>query len=166
VELGYFGRLGLSVATSDYGELAWGVSGVIAQYDPAQTLAASVVGADVKYKWAPGRNTSLQIESELLWNRHETAAAKDLESWGGYAYLDYRFRQRFNVGAIAEMAEGAFEPEVTTRRVGLFLGFAPVEETSVLRLAGDWTEVGDLDGYWSLTLQLVFGLGPHQAHTF
>jgi len=165
-KLGYFGRLGASVATSDYGELAFGVSGVTSRYDPLQKLSAWVAGADVKYKWKPGRNTSLQIESELLLNRHEDSSGGSWDSWGAYGYLDYRFRQRFNVGAIAEWTEGAFDSGFSATRTGLFLGFAPVEETSVLRLAGDWTKPETEDGYWSLTLQLVFGLGPHQPHTF
>lgn len=165
-KLGFFGRLGAAVATSDYGELAFGVSSVMSKYDALQTLDAWVAGADVKYKWTPGRTTALQIESELLFNSHEMAAGNSIESWGGYAYVDYRFRQRFNMGTIGEWTEGAFQPDLTTTRAGAFVGFSPVQETSVLRLVGDWTKPEAQDGYYSVVLQLVFGLGPHQPHSF
>jgi hypothetical protein len=166
VDPGFFARLAASAATSDYGELAFGASALTAEYDPVENFRAWLGGVDVKYKWKPSRNRSLQVESELLISRREVMAASDVTSIGAYGYVDYRFRQRFNLGAIGEYAQGVFDSDRHTWRIGGFLGFAPVEETSVVRLEGDWTRPESGDGFWSLNLQLVFGLGPHQPHTF
>jgi hypothetical protein len=166
VHLGYFGRLGASLATSENAELAFGVSGLTAVYDPDLALSAWTAGADVKYKWKPNRNRSFQFEAELLFQEHDLGSGGHLQSLGGYAYADYRFRQRFNLGGIAEFTEAAWDPQQSIWRSGLFFGFAPVEETSVLRLEGDWTVPEHTNGFWTFTLNLVFGLGPHQPHTF
>jgi hypothetical protein len=163
---GFFARVDASVATSDYGELAFGASGLTALYDANEGLRAWLGGLDAKYKWKPSRNRSLQIESEILVSRRELITGADVTSLGAYGYGDYRFRQRFNLGAVGEYAEDLFDSDRHTWRVGGFLGFAPVEETSLVRLEGDWTKPDSGDGFWSINLQLVFGLGPHQPHMF
>ena len=192
-DLGVFGRLTTSFAVSESGELALGGSIVNSPYaleenedttvtiDPADLtqLRATVVGGDFKYKWKPSRYTSLLIDSELLMRIDQQPPGEEsLTSYGAYGYLDYRFRQRYNVGGIVEWLrrkelheseDPMVEHEVhqsDLTRFGLFVGFAPVEETSLLRLAGHWTEPDDGDGFWELTLQMVFSLGPHQPHNF
>lgn len=164
--LAYFGRVGASLATSDFAELAFGVSGLAATYDPVNSQQAWTAGADLKYRWKPNRNTSFQFESEFLWQKHEHRAGGDIQSVGAYGYADYRFRQRFNLGGIAEFTEAAFDPDPSVWSAGLFAGFSPVEETSVVRILADWTAPEGGEGYWTVNLQLVFGLGPHQPHTF
>lgn len=100
-----------------------------------------------------------------------------LNSYGAYGYIDYRFSQIYNVGGIIEWAkmeeahhhEGEDEHEIEKhdiKRYGLFVGFAPLEETSMVRLAGHWNDPKEGDGFWELTLQLVIGLGPHKPHNF
>ena len=109
--------------------------------------------------------------------RTEQAEGDDLTSYGGYGYLDYRFLQKYNVGGIFEYVrqkeahEHAEETEpviyrADTWRAGIFAGFAPVEETSLVRLAGHWTKPDERDGFWELTLQFVISLGPHKPHNF
>lgn len=195
-DLGVFGRLTTSFAVSESGELAVGgsvvnapyaeahheeepVAAVTAEGDAPDQLRATVLGGDIKYKWKPSRYTSLQVETEALMRIDEHPEGEDaLKSYGAYGYVDYRFRQRYNVGGIVEWVrqkelheseDPLVEPEVhqsDLTRFGLFVGFAPVEETSLLRLAGHWTEPDEGDGFWELTLQLVFSLGPHQPHNF
>jgi hypothetical protein len=134
-------------------------------------LRAWVAGVDVKYKHKASRNSSLQIEAEGILRSAEQHDGNDLTSHGGYAYADYRFRQKYNVGGIFEYTREKVEIEheqsrQDTWRGGLFVGFAPVEETSLVRLAGHWTEPDEGDGFWEATLQFVFSLGPHQPHNF
>ncbi len=190
VDPGFLGRLTTSVAPGESTELAIGATVVNSAYgfaehdhadsveseEPPEELRAWLVGGDIKYKWKPSRYTSLQIEAEALLRREKQHEGDDLSSYGGYAYLDYRFRQRYNLGTIVEWLrqkhaheheEGEIEVyDMDTWRLGVFAGFAPVEETSLLRLAGHWTEPEEGDGFWEVTLQLVFSLGPHQPHTF
>jgi hypothetical protein len=52
------------------------------------------------------------------------------------------------------------------KQVQLFIGFAPVEETSLLRLAGYYRKPAESEGVFGATLQLVFSLGPHRPHSF
>jgi len=191
VDPGFFTRLTTSLAVGEYSELALGISGLNSFYTYAEhdeeeakavleenhdQLRAWVLGFDAKYKYKPNRNTALLLEGELLTRIDEQADnADNLTSLGGYGYIDYRFRQRYNIGGIFEYCDlkelhhdaGEFvERENTVWRAGAFIGFAPVEETSVIRLVGHWTEPEEGDGFWELTMQLVISLGPHQPHNF
>jgi hypothetical protein len=182
VNPGFLGRLATSLAVSEHAELALGISVVNSVYErnvdtldgSANELRAWVGGADIKYKNKPSRYTTLQIEAEGLLNRQETEDGDGVTSYGGYGYVDYRFRQKYNAGGIFEYIsqknpeedEDTGTAENKTWRAGLFVGFAPIEETSLLRLAGHWTEPDEGDGFWEISLQLVFSLGPHQPHNF
>ena len=189
IDPGFLGRLTSSFALSDISELALGVSVLNAVYaegehhepsaqqaEAPDPLRAWVSGFDLKYKRTASRNSALLIEAEGLWRSDENPEGDNLTSYGAYGYLDYRFRQRYNAGGIFEYVrqesihEDLLGEHVAAStdlwRVGLFVGFAPVEETSLVRLAGHWTEPADADSFWELTLQLVFSLGPHQPHHF
>jgi len=189
-DLGFFGRLTTSLAVSETAELALGGSVVNAVYGAAhheedsievaseelEQLRAWIAGLDLKYKYRPSRYTTLLIEAEGLLRSEEQHEGDRLNSLGAYAYADYRFRQRYNLGGIIEYLrrKHAHEHEdgelVTavhdTWRAGLFVGFAPIEETSLVRLTGHWTKPDESDGFWDLNLQFVFSLGPHQPHNF
>ena len=189
---GFFGRLSTSMAVGVSSELALGGSVVNSVYrieshehellteaqqeaeDPEQ-WRSWLVGADVKYRYRPDRYTALQIEAEGIWRSDDHHEADDLTSYGGYGYVDYRFRQRYNAGGIVEFVRTEHAHEVLGEteieqidiwRAGLFVGFAPVEETSLIRLAGHWTEPDQNESFWEVNLQLVFSLGPHQPHNF
>ncbi len=162
----WFGRLTTSMGVTENTEFAIGASGLTAVYDPAEQLRAWLGGADLKYKWRPSRYTSFTLEGEFLVNHRALETGGDVTSYGGYAYFDYRFRQRYNIGAIGEYTQGALHAHERVWRAGAFLGFAPVEETALFRLVGNWTEPRDGEGYYTVIFQLVFGLGPHQPHNY
>jgi len=194
--LGFFGRLTSSMSVSEAAELAVGGSvlntvhefyedddtSAVQESEPGSDepiqLRAWVIGGDIKYKNKRSRYSTLQIEAETLARfaeRHDGDGR--LSSYGAYGYLDYRFRQRYNVGGVVEWTRIAGHEtdeegedhavhNHEIRRFGLFAGFAPVEETSLMRLAGHWTEPDDADGFWEVALQMVFSLGPHQPHNF
>jgi hypothetical protein len=184
-DLGFFGRLTTSLAVARNSELALGGSVVNAVHgfaeqeegdtaDPEQ-LRAWITGLDFKYKYKPSRYTSLQIEGEGIVRTDEQHEGDNLRSYGGYAYLDYRFGQKYNLGGIFEYTRveeadqfggGQVINRSDIQRYGLFVGLAPIEETSLVRLAGHWTETEEGDGFWEVDLQFVFSLGPHQPHNF
>lgn len=166
VKPGFFGRLTTSAGVSENAELSVGTSVVTAEYDRAEHLRATVFGADVKYKWRPDRNQSLTIQGEVLGNHRDLGEGDNVTSWGGYGYFDYHFRRQYNFGSIFEYTQGKTDSDFDVWRTGVFVGFSPVEETSLVRLVGDWTEPKGADGFWSVTMQLVFSLGPHQPHDF
>ncbi len=180
---GFFGRVATSVALSDVSELALGTSVLnevyaLAEHDEAEEstvepdqLRAWVFGGDAKFKSKPSRYRTFQIEGEFLARVDKQQDGGNIKSYGGYGYLDYRFRQKYNVGGIFERVSrkesGAGKIIITkVTRTGLFVGFAPVEETSLVRLAGHYTEPDEGDGFWELTLQLIVSLGPHKPHNF
>lgn len=166
IKPGYLARLVSSAAVSENGELAGGISVVTAEYDDVAKLRATIAGVDLKYKWRPNRNTSLTIEGEALSNHRELGEGESVTSYGGYGYVDYHFHQKYNVGGIFEYTQGAYDKDTHTSRFGGFVGFAPIEETTLIRLVGDWTAPSEGDGFWTATLQFVFSLGPHQPHNF
>ncbi len=196
-EPGFLGRWTSSLAVSEPGELAFGLSALRAEraadehlHDVDSTHAehdpqhAWVLGADLKYKHTPSRYTSLQVELEgMVRSEEHPELDDDLVSHGAYGYVDYRFAQKYNVGGIVEWTrtEAAHEHEEdgarddehaleverhTTWRTGVFVGWAPVEETTVLRLAAHHTDPEEQDSHWDVVLQLVIGLGPHNPHSF
>ncbi len=182
--LGFFGRATSSFALGEVTELSIGVSAMNAVHEiheheneAAEELRTWLFGGDVKYRYRPNRNTALQIEAEVLFkSANSPYGLSDTESFGGFGYLDYRFREKYNVGGIFEWTHSEEpnppspgEPMVLkdeTWRVGLFAGWAPIEETSLVRLAGHWTEPDEGEGFWELTMQFVVSLGPHKPHNF
>jgi hypothetical protein len=185
VDPGIFGRIASSIPVSDYAELAIGGSVINSVYEMhdddsdgvAEQLRAWIGGVDMKYKNRPNRYTTLLIEAEgLVRNREGEPGRKRMTSYGGYGYIDYRFRKQYNVGSIFEWVRteelqdpGGSSPKLVSSdlwRAGGFVGFAPIEETTLLRLVGHWTEPETGDGIWEVTLQMLFSLGPHKAHNF
>jgi hypothetical protein len=183
-DLGFFGRLTTSFATSESSELAFGGSVLNTVHGfsedtigTSDQLRSWVLGGDFKYKYKPSKFKALQIEAEMIMRRSELGKGdENLNSFGAYGYIDYRFNQVFNVGSILEWArikeahyEGGIEQEIEeddTKRYGLFVGFAPLEETSMVRITGHWTDPEKDKSFWELTLQFVIGLGPHKPHNF
>lgn len=181
---GFFGRLTTSLAVAEASELAVGASALNAvrefhkhEDSEPEELRAWLLGGDVKYKYRPDRRTAVQVEAEILVRIAEQPENEDnLTSIGGYVYVDYRFHQKYNLGGIAEWTNSKElhenedeEHEVHESRVwraGAFVGWAPIEETSLVRLAGHWTEPKEGDGFWEATLQFVVSLGPHKPHNF
>lgn len=164
-------RLGVFVPTGDYAGFELGLNGLQGTFDRGTGRQVRLLGADLKYRWAPDKYHSLTVQGEWirserdLWTPDEPLERTTAS--GFYAFLDYRFAQRWNAGAMAERAEGAYDPSVTTKRAGVFGGFQLMEETTMLRLLlrrsdGDALEK-PVD---EAILQLVFSLGPHKAHWF
>ena len=174
---GFFGRLTTSFATSDIAEFALGTSVLssVYEFDPAQ-LRTLLAGVDAKYKAKGSRYSTLLIEAEGLYRSQKQDSANNITSYGGYAYIDYRFRQKYNVGGMfdytslksIDVDSSGAPSEVTSKtwRGALFVGFAPIGETSLVRLVGHWTKPEYVDGIWELTMQFGYSLGPHKPHNF
>lgn len=183
-------RVGLFVPTGDYAGFEFGVSALQGKLDDLTGRKVTLFGADAKYRWAPDKYRSLTLQAE--WIRSERDALHEehegegeegegplaplpdgyhvdrVDASGFYAFVDWQFRQRWNLGAVYDRAEAAEEEDVTTTRYGIFGGFRLMEETTMVRLLLRRTD-DDVPGSQpanEAVLQIVFSLGPHRAHWF
>jgi hypothetical protein len=169
---GLFGRLTTSMAVSETAELSLGTSVLNSVHEiAADQLRTTLWGVDVKYKNVKSRYSTILMEGEFIYRSQEQEMYDNLQSYGGYAYLDWKFHKVYNAGGMFDYTrvkslDGDIGVSTDTWRGSLFVGFAPIEETSLLRLAGHWTKPENEDGFWELALQFVFSLGPHKPHNF
>jgi hypothetical protein len=182
---GLMARLESFFALGEFTSLSVGASGLTGV--PREDTRRYTGGIDLKLKWREDRYSSFTAGTEWIVNRspshhhehedelEESAFVHDedehedenVTSYGGFGYVDYQFRQRYNVGAIGEWTQGIDNNDEKFWRVGGFAGYAPVEETTLLRLlvTYDNDQMAD-EGFWTATLQMVFSLGPHRPHAF
>lgn len=181
-ERGFAGRWESFISAGEFSSFSVGASAVTGI--PEAETRRWIWGGDVKFRWKPDRYRSLTIVGEYLGNRQPLESTADGDSLaaglshtgepheylarhGAFGYVDYQFRQRYNLGAVADWVQSAEDESNESWRVGGFIGFAPVEETSLLRLlVAHEKNVAAGEGYWTGILQLVFSLGPHRPHTF
>ncbi|MEZ4649449.1 MAG: hypothetical protein R3E97_11845 [Candidatus Eisenbacteria bacterium] len=130
-------------------------------------------GADAKAKLWTSPQAYLVLQGELLSLSREDAGwenggyvANDVDAVGGYVFADYNWASRYNVGASFEVFEAPEAEGPTTRGLGLFGGIALMEETTAIRL--DWKHLDpeEGDGANTLTLRVIYSMGPHKAHQF
>ena len=85
---------------------------------------------------------------------------------GFFAAADLRATKRWNVGGFAESATERADDDVRTKRYGGFVGLALMEETTVFRLVGSAVDPDEGESSTEVTLQAIFGLGPHRPHRY
>ena len=129
----------------------------------------NISAVDFKYKWCPNKYRSLVWQNELLRkspsiHTEEGEVEEHHEIITAYSMLNYKFNKVWNVGAIvdysSDMEEAMYHSE------GLFLGFSPVEETTVFRVFLKQAHHGDHNPGLLVQAQLLWSLGPHKAHKF
>jgi hypothetical protein len=172
----FAGRLNLFTSVGAGGNLDIGVSGMFGRYKGRgaygtgddssgfRNLYAKIAAVDAKYKirWNDYTNLTLQGEAifsgrDLFSDRFETR-----NTWGAFAYADFRFRKRYNIGIAFDRAPGiydngeddyeqnipenryntdlaVFDTKNSTTALTLFSGFSLLEETTLFRVAGRWT---------------------------
>jgi hypothetical protein len=173
--LGYSERMSLFVPTGDYAGFEVGVNALQGVLDSITGRDVALLGADLKYRWAPDTYRSLTVQGEWIRSERDVgldpggkeAEIRRVTSSGYYLFADYRFAQRWNAGAVIEGADHAEKEGVSTDRVGVFAGFQVMEETTIVRLLLRRTDCDELaEPFNEAILQLVFSLGPHKAHWF
>ncbi len=181
-DFGLLSHVSAAGALGEFSELAVGGSFAYGHHDPAENLKSLLVGGDLKYRSRPDRYTSLTIIAEGIINRRDMAEHHHQENegeehheeeetstetfFGGYGVIDYQFKQRFNVGAKFDYLQPLEDKGNTTTQAQLFVGFAPVEETSLIRLTGYYRDSDEGEGVFGGMVQLIFSLGPHRPHYF
>jgi hypothetical protein len=156
---------------------------------PSQMLKYFYGGIDFKFKYKPDSYTSLVIQGEGLVNHRDVIRGTETEpvietitTYGAFIYFDYQFIKQFSVGAKYDYTFGVIGDDYSastlsnddmnkTSGIEGWIGYYPVEETLAFRLSTQYLFFNLADnmtknGETTITLQMIFSLGPHKAHQF
>ncbi len=156
---------------------------------PSQMLKYFYGGLDIKFKYKPDSYTSLVIQGEAILNHRDVIrgtatepAIQTISTYGAFIYFDYQFIKQFSVGAKYDFTYGVIGGDYSastlsnddlnkTSGIEGWIGYYPVEETLAFRLSTQYlffnlADNMNKDGETTITLQMVFSLGPHKAHQF
>jgi hypothetical protein len=172
-------RLSAFAPVGERSGLELGVSGTEGTNNVAAGTTTRVFGIDAKAKLWNSERSYLLLQGEALKLTREDAGwdgfaytSEEVTPWGWYLFADYNWGQRWNAGASYERFQQDTANPDWNRSVGLFAGFAVMEETTALRL--DWRReqtgapegAEDNDAIDVVTLRVIWSMGPHKAHQF
>jgi hypothetical protein len=175
----WLARLAAFAGVGDRGGLELGLSATEGTNNVAADARTLVWGADVKAKLWTAPAAYLLLQGEYLAMDRDDAGWAGLpagytldrtDAAGAYAYADYNWATRYNAGISYEQYDDPEAAGESVGAVGLFAGLALMEETTVFRL--DWKRLQrDVPGtatdpVQTLTLRVIFSMGPHKAHQF
>jgi hypothetical protein len=176
------GRLAGFGGISDRSGYELGISATEGTNNVAAGTRTRVLGADAKFKLWTSAFSYVVLQGEVLHQNLEeagwdpTAAGytkTTLSPTGGYAYADYNFKIRYNVGAGFERFQDSSPDETWNTAIKVFAGYSLLEETTAFRLDWDHFSPGTPPGapeapadVNTVTLRVIFSMGPHKAHQF
>jgi len=179
----WLGRLASFTGIGDRSGIEFGFSATQGTNNVAAATRTLVLGGDVKAKLWTSANAYLLLQGEFLhldrdaagWDSTATSytTTRSTNS-GGYAFADFNWKQRYNVGASFEHYEDPNASSQDVNSYGAFAGLALMEETTAFRF--DWRHISRtgvapatssaLDAVNEITLRVIFSMGPHKAHQF
>jgi hypothetical protein len=178
----FLGRLAGFGQIGDRSGYELGISGTEGTNNVAAGARTRVLGADAKLKLWNSAYSYLILQGEVLHLERDdagwdsTAAAyttSRVTATGGYAYADYNFKIRYNVGAGFERYQDGTPDKIWNTGFKVFAGYSLLEETTVFRLDWDHLKPGTPAGASespaavnAVTLRVIFSMGPHKAHQF
>lgn len=168
------GRASLFSQLSDTWSTEIGGSYLGGTYDPAERLGVNLVAIDGKVRWRPDTYRSFVWIFEAMASDREVAeedsvsfTVSKVKAKGAFTEAHFQWRKRWDAGGFFDWTEDATIEDAETTAVGAFFGFNPVEETARISLVYR-RETSDLYEFTddSVTIQFLWSLGPHKAHTF
>ena len=175
------GRLAGFAQIGEQSGLEIGVSGVVGTNNVAAQARTQIYGADAKAKLWNSATSYLLLQAELLHQIRDDAGwdstaatytTTEVASTGGYVYADYNFKTRYNVGAGYERYQQPVTDGPWDQAIKVFAGFSLMEETTAFRIDWDRFQPGTPDGVAesdainTISLRVIFSMGPHKAHQF
>ena len=175
------GRVSAFVPVDDRSGIEFGVSGTQGTNNVAAGTTTTLFGADLKAKLWRSANSYLLLQGEYFaLNREdagwdETAAAytsTTTKPKGFYGYADYAFSPRVDAGVSFERYQDPYDTSLTHAAFGAYAGLALMEETTAFRIGWERFMPGTPEGGESpdavntLTLRVIWSMGPHKAHQF
>jgi hypothetical protein len=153
------------------GSLATGSNGT------AEGNRSNVYGADLFIKYRPLENSSYQavkLQAEFFYRQSEIIEGS-FNDWGAYAYVIYRFAQRWDAGfrfdfvdsnkQFPSIQEGEPSPAPKEFRYSALLRFSP-SEFSRIELQYEFDNPSVRSNFHAVFLQFQYAIGAHGAHPF
>ena len=176
------GRLAGFAQVGERSGLEIGLSATGGTNNVAASARTKVYGADVKAKLWRSSNSYLVLQGEYFHLDRDDAGWDEptasytltkISPTGGYVYADYNFAIRYNFGGSFERYQQPTVDEVSDQAYKLWIGYALLEETTALRLDWDHLAPGRQPGMTedpaainTITMRVIFSMGPHKAHQF
>ena len=162
--------------------LELGVSATEGTNNVAAGARTTVVGADAKAKLWNGANSYLLLQGEFMslnredagWDSTAAAYTKTrVKPSGAYAFADYNFSPRYDAGVSFEHWQSADVARTSNQAAQVFAGLALMEETTSFRVGWEHAMPGRPEGATedpkpinTVTLRVIYSMGPHKAHQF
>jgi len=179
--------VGLSGSFGNYAKSSFYVPDTIGFSE--QMLKYYYGGFDFKYKYKPDSYTSLVVQGGSVLNYRDVIRGtetqpeiENITTYGAFIYLDYQFAKIFSVGAKYDYTFGVIGDDYSattlsnddqnkTSGIEVWFNYFPVEETLAFKLSTQYLYYNladnmSKDGETTVTLQMIFSLGPHKAHQF
>jgi hypothetical protein len=138
--------------------------------DPAQRTKTLVAGADVKTKFNFSPTVKTLVQGELIYKNadHKDSLGNVTKEnrTGFYIFTDFQFQSHYNAGILYEQYQASEDAAGTDRGIKPFVGFAVLEESTILRLAYEYFVPHAGAASNTVELQFLFSMGPHKAHLF
>jgi len=170
----FLGRLSGFSMLGDRSALEFGASYTRGTNDVAARTRTGVFGVDAKAKLWRSENAYLVLQGELLkleredagWDPGSGYTKTTTRPLGGYIFADYNFGIRYNLGASFERWQQPAAERPVVNSLGAFAGYALLEETTAIRLDVRTAKPEGGDRVNTLSLRVIFSMGPHKAHQF
>lgn len=176
------GRISAFVPINDRSGLEIGTSATSGTNNAAARTRTKIFGADAKAKLWTGPRSYVLLQGEVLsldredagWD--ETAATYSktpVKPIGGYLFADVNWNTRYNAGASYERFQEPTTDKTSDQAFGVFAGLALMEETTAFRIGWEHLQPGrpagattDPEAINTVTLRVLYSMGPHKAHQF
>jgi len=167
------GRISLFRQFTDAWSAELGLSYLAGNYDSVEPLSVNMSAVDWKLRWRPDAYRAFAWVLELMQSDREVepdslaTSIPSVDAWGAFTSAELQWRKRWSAGAFFDWTQDATVPDAETTAVGGFFDFLPVEETARIGLVYRH-ENSDLYAFDNdtITLQFLWGMGPHKVHTF
>jgi hypothetical protein len=167
---GGLGRIVNSFVIADAAPSEIGFSLTQGTNDPRQGTKALVAGADVKTKLTLSPVVNAVVQGELIYknagHRDSLGIYSTENRMGFYAFANFQFQAHYNAGVLYEQYQSPDNGAQTDRGVKPFVGFAVLEESTIVRLAYEYFIPQGKMASNTVELQFLFSMGPHKAHLF
>lgn len=174
------GRIALFVPIDDRSGVEFGASAARGTNNVAAGTRTVVYGGDVRAKFWSGPQSYLVLHVELLgmdrasasWDEFADAYRRSTGvPTGGFAFADWNLSPRWNFGIGFEEWGHAGAESAIDQAWRAFGGYSLMEETTAFRLDYEYRQPHlqlepRPDPVNTVTLRVIFSMGPHKAHQF